>query len=91
MTSGDDALLAAMNTNPQIVLHIAQAAGRINRRSSESDQLQQVKSVERDLYRLAGIDPGQQQPAGVGVVRNYRSKPGVPVKWSLPGATGDAS
>jgi hypothetical protein len=72
MSKQDGALLASMTHEPEIVLHIAQ---RLHR---------DVMDVERDLYRLAGIRPGQRQPEGTGQVHNHRADIGVPVKWSLP-------
>lgn len=68
--ASDLTLLAAMSQQPEMVLHIAARVGR------------PVMDVERDLYRLACVRPGQPQPEGVGRVKNYRAGVGVPVLWS---------
>lgn len=68
----DTAVLAAVSATPEIVFHIATRL--------ESD----VIEVERALYRLAQIRPGQIQPPGTGHVVCHRSRPGVPVLWSRP-------
>lgn len=68
----DDQILTVMTTTPEIVLRIATRAGM------------PVNEVERALYRLAGIRPGQDQAPGTGQVVCHRSRPGMTVMWSLP-------